>query len=90
MEVEFLPDAQDDLRFWVKTGNKPILKKIAQLVESIKENPFEGIGKPEQLKYSLSGAWSRRITKEHRLVYDIEDDNIIPAFVGVFHQQSDK
>jgi toxin YoeB len=77
MEVEFLPDAQDDLRFWVKTGNKPILKKIAQLVESIKENPFEGIGKPEQLKYSLSGAWSRRITKEHRLVYDIEDDNII-------------
>jgi toxin YoeB len=77
MEVEFLPDAQDDLNFWVKTGNKPILKKIAQLVESIKENPFEGIGKPEQLKYSLSGAWSRRITKEHRLVYDIEDDNII-------------
>lgn len=77
MEVEFLPDAQDDLSFWVKTGNKPILKKIAQLIESIKENPFEGIGKPEQLKYSLSGAWSRRITKEHRLVYDIEDDNII-------------
>ncbi len=77
MEVEFLPDAQDDLNFWVKTGNKPILKKIAQLIESIKENPFEGIGKPEQLKYSLSGAWSRRITKEHRLVYDIEDDNII-------------
>ena len=77
MEVEFLPDAQDDLSFWVKTGNKPILKKIAQLIESIKENPFEGIGKPEQLKYSLSGAWSRRITKEHRLVYDIEDDNIV-------------
>jgi toxin YoeB len=77
MEVAFLPDAQDDLSFWVKTGNKPILKKIAQLVESIKENPFEGIGKPEQLKYSLSGAWSRRITKEHRLVYDIEDNNII-------------
>ena len=77
MEVEFLPDAQDDLSFWVKTGNKPILKKIAQLIESIKENPFEGIGKPEQLKYSLSDAWSRRITKEHRLVYDIEDDNII-------------
>jgi toxin YoeB len=77
MEVEFLPDAQDDLNFWVKTGNKTILKKIAQLVKSIKENPFEGIGKPEQLKYSLSGAWSRRITKEHRLVYDIEDNNII-------------
>lgn len=77
MEVEFLPDAQDDLSFWVKTGNKPILKKIAQLIESIKENPFEGIGKPEQLKYSLSGAWSRRITKENRLVYDIEDDNIV-------------
>ena len=77
MEVEFLPDAQFDLNFWIKTGNKPVLKKIAQLVESIKESPFEGIGKPEQLKYSLSGAWSRRITKEHRLVYEIEDDVIV-------------
>lgn len=77
MEVGFLPDAQDDLSFWVKTGNKPVLKKIAQLIESIEENPFEGIGKPEQLKYSLSGIWSRRITKEHRLVYEIEDDCIL-------------
>lgn len=72
-----MPDAQEDPNFWIKTGNKPVLKKIAQLIESIKENPFEGIGKPEQLKYSLSGAWSQRITKEHRVVYEIEDGNIL-------------
>lgn len=77
MEIVFLPDADDDLNFWVKTGNKAILKKIAQLVEAIKENPSEGIGKPEQLKHNLAGLWSRRINQEHRIVYEISDDKIL-------------
>jgi toxin YoeB len=77
MEVVFLPDAEHDLNHWVKTGNKPILKKIAKLVEAIKENPFEGIGKPELLKYSLNGSWSRRITKEHRLVYELDGVKVL-------------
>ena len=53
-----------------------ILKKIRQLIESILENPFEGIGKPEQLKHQYAGYWSRRISKEHRLVYQVLDDKI--------------
>jgi toxin YoeB len=77
MEIVFLPDADDDLNFWVKTGNKAMLKKIAQLIEAIKENPSEGIGKPEQLKHNLAGLWSRRISQEHRLVYEIMDDKIL-------------
>jgi toxin YoeB len=77
MEIVFLPDADDDLIFWVKTGNKAMLKKIAQLVEAIKENPSEGIGKPEQLKHNLTGLWSRRISHEHRIVYEITDDKIL-------------
>ena len=71
MEIIYLPKADDDLKFWVQTGNKIILKKIAQLTEAIIENPFEGIGKPERLRYELAGKWSRRISTEHRFVYSI-------------------
>ena len=71
MEIIYLPKADDDLNFWVQTGNKIILKKIAQLTEAIIENPFEGIGKPERLRYELAGKWSRRISTEHRFIYSI-------------------
>ncbi len=71
MEIEIMPDARIDLDFWVKTGNKAVLKKITQLIESILEHPFEGIGKPEPLKYSLKGTWSRRINHSNRLIYEV-------------------
>jgi toxin YoeB len=77
MEVIFLPDAQDDLDYWIKTGNKSVLKKIANLVQSIKDTPSSGIGKPEKLKHSLTGTWSRRINHEHRIIYEIVDDKIL-------------
>jgi toxin YoeB len=79
MEIVFLPQADNDLNFWIKTGNKAILKKIAKLTEAIIENPYEGIGKPEALKYNLTGKWSRRISDEHRYVYQVED-NIINVY----------
>jgi toxin YoeB len=53
MEIIFLPDADDDLLFWKKSGEKAILKKISQLLKAIIENPISGIGKPEQLKHNL-------------------------------------
>ncbi|WP_298397400.1 Txe/YoeB family addiction module toxin [Flavobacterium sp.] len=77
MEIIFSNKAKKDLEFWSKSGNKPILKKISELLRAIQENPFEGIGKPEQLKHNLSGVWSRRINQEHRLVYEIVDENTI-------------
>ena len=77
MEIVFLPDAQRDLDFWIKTGNKSVIKKITQLIEAIKEHPFKGIGKPEPLKHSLAGTWSRRINREHRLVYEVVDYKIL-------------
>ncbi|MES2573373.1 MAG: Txe/YoeB family addiction module toxin [Bacteroidota bacterium] len=77
MEVIFTPKAKKDLDFWIKSGNKSIIKKITQLINDIQLHPFDGIGKPEQLKYNLSGVWSRRIDKEHRLVYEIIDENTI-------------
>ena len=69
-----MPKALDDLEFWKNSGNKAILKKISELVENICETPFQGIGKPEPLKYNLAGSWLRRITIEHRLVYEIVND----------------
>jgi toxin YoeB len=59
------------LAYWIKIGNKAILQKIAQLTRAILENPYQGIGKPEALKYDLSPKWSRRITQKHRYVYQI-------------------
>lgn len=77
MEIIQLPKAEEDLLFWIKTGNKPILKKIASLTEAILLSNFSGIGKPEPLKYHLTGKWSRRISDEHRYVYEIDGNNLI-------------
>lgn len=77
MQIIFEPDAKEDLDFFVKSGNKAILKKITQLIEAITLNPFEGIGKPEPLKYELTGTWSRRINHENRIVYEVFDEEII-------------
>ncbi|MBA4320388.1 MAG: Txe/YoeB family addiction module toxin [Flavobacterium sp.] len=78
MEIIFLPKSKEHLDFFKKVNNPIVLKKIRQLLESIQENPFVGVGKPEPLKHHLSGLWSRRINQEHRLVYEvIETDNVI-------------
>jgi toxin YoeB len=71
MEIDYTDDAKSDLSFWIKTGNKSIQKKINELLFSITQTPYSGIGKPEALKHHLSGLWSRRINTEHRLVYEI-------------------
>jgi toxin YoeB len=77
MQIVFTPKARKDLDFWIKSGNKNILNKITDLIEDIQLHPFEGIGKPEQLKYQLSGRWSRRINQEHRIIYKVTDENTI-------------
>ena len=71
----FHPEFRQDLRFWVET-NRRIALRVLDLVEAVLKDPFQGIGKPEPLKYVLAGAWSRRITEEHRLVYAVSADRI--------------
>lgn len=75
MEIHFTEDGWTDYSFWYK-NDKRILKRINRLIENIKTTPFEGLGKPEPLKHQLSGAWSRRIDLEHRLVYLPKDQKI--------------
>lgn len=74
MIIEFTKQADADLEYFKKSGNKQIIEKIRSLLISISDDPYSGIGKPELLKHDLSGAWSRRINREHRLVYEIEED----------------
>jgi toxin YoeB len=76
MQIELSSEAQKHIEFWQHTGNKAILKKISKLTVSILLDPFNGIGKPEALKYDLAPKWSRRITKEHRYVYLVENDTL--------------
>ena len=69
------PEFRADLRYWVATDRRVALK-ILDLVEATMRDPFQGPGKPEQLRFTLAGCWSRRITQEHRLVYLVGDDRI--------------
>jgi toxin YoeB len=86
VEVAYLPEAIEDLDFWRKSKNKKIQNKISQLIEDIRKTPFTGLGKPEPLKYDLKGKWSRRITQEHRLVYEIDGNKLfIYSLRGHYH-----
>ena len=60
----------EDLRFWVET-ERSVALRVLDLVEAVVRDPFQGIGKPEPLKHSLAGCWSRRITQGHRMVYRV-------------------
>lgn len=66
----FHPELRQDLRYWADT-NRRVALRVLDLVEAVLRDPFQGVGKPEPLKYVLAGAWSRRITEEHRLVYAV-------------------
>jgi toxin YoeB len=71
----FQPEFIEDLRYWVETDRKLALRAF-DLIENILRDPFEGIGKPEPLKYLAPGTWSRRLTQEHRMVYLVREDRI--------------
>jgi len=71
----FQPEFREDLRHWVETDRRVALRAL-DLVEAVLRDPFQGIGKPEPLKYLAQGAWSRRLTQEHRLVYLVREDRI--------------
>ena len=71
----FHPEFRQDLRYWLET-NRRVALRVLDLVEAVMRDPFQGVGKPEPLKYILAGAWSRRITEEHRLVYAVSAERV--------------
>jgi toxin YoeB len=76
MIIVFSKNSWEDYTSW-QSEDKNMLKKINELIKEIQRTPFEGKGKPEPLKYDLAGYWSRRIDREHRLVYQVLDDQLM-------------
>ena len=75
MKYTFVDESWEDYLYWQQTDRK-ILKKINELLKDISRYPYSGLGKPEALKYKYKGYWSRSITKEHRLIYRVKDEEI--------------
>ncbi len=76
MRLIFSDHAWEDYVYWQQTDKK-ILKRINRLIQDTRRHPYGGLGKPEPLKHSFAGYWSRRITDEHRMVYKIEDNALL-------------
>jgi len=76
MRLVFTPNGWEDYQHWV-AADRAMLKRINRLIDDTLRDPFSGIGKPEQLRHALAGAWSRRISEEHRLVYLVDGDDVV-------------
>ena len=87
-EVNLSENAWDDYLYWQRTDRK-LLNRINTLIKDIQRQPFEGIGKPEPLKYEFSGYRLRRITDEHRIIYKINTDSVLIAQLR-YHYYSDR
>ncbi len=74
-DAVFHPEFREDLRYWVETDRKVALRAFG-LIEAIMRDPFDGIGKPEPLKYLAPNTWSRRLTQEHRIAYLVSGDRV--------------
>jgi toxin YoeB len=71
--LRFSEQAKEDIRQHKKSGNQAVVNKITLFLKELTQHPFTGTGKPEPLKHSLAGFWSRRINREHRLVYEVSE-----------------
>ncbi len=76
MEIILSAKALEHIDYWKKTNNRTAQKRISELKDAIIADPYKGVGKPEPLKYELSGKWSRRIDKENRFVYSVEGNTL--------------
>ena len=76
MRLVFVQQGWEDYQYWQRE-DRTIVKRINRLIEDTLRDPARGIGKPEPLKYGVAGAWSRRITEEHRLVYLVRGDDVV-------------
>jgi len=77
MDIVITDTAKEDIKFFLKSGQTSLVKKIEKLLISIQTSPFTAICKPEPLKYEFSGKWSRRIDSQHRVIYEVIGESII-------------
>ena len=84
--IVFTPNAFEHYQYWQEVDRKTVVK-INQLLRECQRTPFEGTGKPEPLKGEFSGFWSRRITQEHRLVYEVDANNVFVTSCRYHYQK---
>lgn len=88
--VDFEPKAKEEIKAHIKSGNKANIKKLEKILIELTQNPFEGIGNPEPLKYELSGFWSRKINQKDRMIYKVEEDIVTVFVISAMGHYSDK
>jgi toxin YoeB len=88
--VKITTEALEDIEKLKKSGDKASLKKLNNLIDELREHPETGTGKPEKLKYSFSGKWSRKISEKHRLIYEIHDEVVTVIVLNAFGHYEDK
>ena len=76
MRLVFTPNGWEDYQHW-QAADRQVLRRVNRLLDDCLRDPFDGIGKPEQLRHALAGAGSRRVTEEHRLVYLVDGDDLV-------------
>ncbi|UKT63233.1 Txe/YoeB family addiction module toxin [Pedobacter mucosus] len=82
--------AEKQIKLHLKSGDKPSIKKITQIFEDLKSNPYSGMGNPEALKYSLSNYWARKINQKDRLIYKVEENIVTVFIISAMGHYSDK
>lgn len=88
MRVVFTPRAWEDYTHW-QAADRQVLKRVNRLIDDVcRDDPFDGIGKPEMLRANLAGLWSRRITDEHRLVHFVEDADLVVVAVRYHYEKA--
>lgn len=88
--VDFEPLARKDLKAHFKSGDRASIKKISKILEELVETPFTGEGKPEELKYQLTGFWSRQINKKDRMIYKVEEEIVTVIVISAMGHYLDK
>lgn len=84
------PEARLDIAKHKKSGNKASIKKIEKILIELTENPYTGVGKPEALKYDLTGYWSREINAKDRIIYEVDDTIVTVIVISAMGHYSDK
>lgn len=88
--IKYTETAIKDLQKHKKSGDKATLNRISKIISELEEHPYIGIGQPEQLKYKLSGFWSRRINQKDRIVYTVEEETVIVEIISAMGHYEDK
>ena len=89
-KIAISESAKKHLVEWKRSGKVSAIKKIERIFKELSENPFKGVGSPEQLKFNFANCWSRRINKKDRIIYQVDEDMVTVFVISARGHYSDK